>query len=79
MVDVSYDYLKEIQSGESSYAWKFPSGCAIQDMDNGESMVRIVCYPAIYIHTYMPTYKQCICLLYITLPFVSTRGCFFHN
>ncbi|KAH0681174.1 hypothetical protein KY290_021050 [Solanum tuberosum] len=39
MVDVSYDLIKEIQSGEPSHAWKFPSGCAIRDMDNGESMV----------------------------------------
>uniref|UniRef100_K4BQZ4 START domain-containing protein n=1 Tax=Solanum lycopersicum TaxID=4081 RepID=K4BQZ4_SOLLC len=27
MVDVSYDLIKEIQSGETSHAWKFPSGC----------------------------------------------------
>ncbi|KAK6791339.1 hypothetical protein RDI58_010420 [Solanum bulbocastanum] len=39
MVDVSYDLIKEIQSGEPSHAWKFPYGCAIRDMDNGESMV----------------------------------------
>ncbi|KAK4721232.1 hypothetical protein R3W88_011465 [Solanum pinnatisectum] len=31
MVDVSHDLIKEIQSGEPSHAWKFPSGCAIRD------------------------------------------------
>ncbi|TMW84197.1 hypothetical protein EJD97_025638 [Solanum chilense] len=39
MVDVSYDLFNEIQSGVPSYSWKFPSGCAIQDMGNGQSMV----------------------------------------
>ncbi|CAN4114696.1 unnamed protein product [Withania somnifera] len=39
MVDVSYDLFKEIQSGVPSYSWKFPSGCVIQDMGNGQSMV----------------------------------------
>lgn len=39
MVDVSYDLIKEIQSGETSHAWKFPSGCAIQDLEHGESRV----------------------------------------
>ncbi|KAK6774935.1 hypothetical protein RDI58_025936 [Solanum bulbocastanum] len=36
MVDVSYDLFNEIQSGVPSYSWKFPSGCAIQDMGNGQ-------------------------------------------
>ncbi|KAK4721231.1 hypothetical protein R3W88_011464 [Solanum pinnatisectum] len=40
MVDVSYDLIKDIQSGEPSHAWKFPSGCVIRDMDNGESMMK---------------------------------------
>ncbi|KAH0654412.1 hypothetical protein KY289_032090 [Solanum tuberosum] len=39
MLDVSYDLFKEIQTHVPSYAWKFPSGCAIQDMGNGGSMV----------------------------------------
>ncbi|KAK6780611.1 hypothetical protein RDI58_022795 [Solanum bulbocastanum] len=37
MMDVSYDLFNEIQSGVHSYSWKFPSGCAIQDMGNGQS------------------------------------------
>ncbi|KAG5595739.1 hypothetical protein H5410_036971 [Solanum commersonii] len=39
MLDVSYDLFKEIQNHVPSYAWKFSSGCAIQDMGNGGSMV----------------------------------------
>ncbi|KAH0684640.1 hypothetical protein KY290_021184 [Solanum tuberosum] len=39
MVDVSYDLIKDIQSSVPSHAWKFPSGCAIQDLDDGESRV----------------------------------------
>ncbi|XP_055816304.1 homeobox-leucine zipper protein HDG8-like [Solanum dulcamara] len=39
MVDVSYDLFNEIQSGVPSYSWKFPSGCAIEDLGNGQSMV----------------------------------------
>ncbi|TMX05105.1 hypothetical protein EJD97_002311 [Solanum chilense] len=37
MVDVSYDIFNEIQSGAPCYSWKFPSGCVIQDMGNGQS------------------------------------------
>ncbi|XP_015087599.1 homeobox-leucine zipper protein HDG8-like [Solanum pennellii] len=39
MVDVSYDIFNEIQSGAPCYSWKFPSGCVIQDMGNGQSKV----------------------------------------
>ncbi|XP_009771801.1 homeobox-leucine zipper protein ROC8-like [Nicotiana sylvestris] len=39
MVDVSFDNLREIQSGGPSQSWKFPSGCVIQDLGNGKSMV----------------------------------------
>ncbi|XP_015089790.1 homeobox-leucine zipper protein HDG8-like [Solanum pennellii] len=39
MVDVSYDLFKEIQTGAPSYAWKFPSGCIIQDMGDHTSLV----------------------------------------
>nr|XP_025888404.1 homeobox-leucine zipper protein HDG11-like [Solanum lycopersicum] len=39
MVDISYDIFNDIQSGVPSYSWKFPSGCAIQDMGNGQSKV----------------------------------------
>lgn len=42
MVDVSFDNLREIQSGGASQSWKFPSGCVIQDLGNGKSMVRIL-------------------------------------
>uniref|UniRef100_A0A3Q7I2H3 START domain-containing protein n=1 Tax=Solanum lycopersicum TaxID=4081 RepID=A0A3Q7I2H3_SOLLC len=37
MVDISYDIFNDIQSGEPYYSLKFPSGCAIQDMGNGQS------------------------------------------
>ncbi|KAM3283415.1 homeobox-leucine zipper protein HDG8-like [Capsicum chacoense] len=39
MVDVSHDILKESQNGGPIYTWKYPSGCVIQDMGNGQSMV----------------------------------------
>ncbi|MCE3051222.1 hypothetical protein HAX54_049150 [Datura stramonium] len=39
MVDVSYDLFKEIQSPVPSHSWKFPSGCIIKEMGNGQSMV----------------------------------------
>ncbi|MCD7453702.1 hypothetical protein HAX54_021893 [Datura stramonium] len=39
MVDVSYDFFKEFQSGVPSHSWKFPSGCLIQDMGDGQSLV----------------------------------------
>ena len=41
MVDISYDIFNEIQSGAPCYSWKFPSGCVIQDMGNGQSKVRM--------------------------------------
>ncbi|KAK6780610.1 hypothetical protein RDI58_022794 [Solanum bulbocastanum] len=48
MVDVSYDLFNEIQSGVPSYSWKFPSGCAIQDMGNGQSKVIWVEHVKVY-------------------------------
>uniref|UniRef100_A0A3Q7IDT6 START domain-containing protein n=1 Tax=Solanum lycopersicum TaxID=4081 RepID=A0A3Q7IDT6_SOLLC len=39
MLDVSYDLLKEIQTCAPSYAWKFPSGCIIQDMGYRTSLI----------------------------------------
>nr|XP_010327374.2 homeobox-leucine zipper protein HDG8-like [Solanum lycopersicum] len=39
MVDVSYDLFKEIQICAPSYAWKFPSGCLIQEIGDGRSVV----------------------------------------
>nr|XP_025883707.1 homeobox-leucine zipper protein HDG8-like [Solanum lycopersicum] len=38
MLDVSYDLFKEIQTCAPSYAWKFPSGCIIQDMGDRTSL-----------------------------------------
>ncbi|KAK6780347.1 hypothetical protein RDI58_022531 [Solanum bulbocastanum] len=43
MVDVSYDIFNEIQSGVPCYSWKFPSGCAIQDMGNYQSYLGGTC------------------------------------
>ncbi|XP_049406712.1 homeobox-leucine zipper protein ROC8-like [Solanum stenotomum] len=48
MMDVSYDIFNEIQSGVPSYSWKFPSGCAIQDMGNGQSKVTWVEHVQVY-------------------------------
>uniref|UniRef100_M1BRI9 Homeobox protein GLABRA2 n=1 Tax=Solanum tuberosum TaxID=4113 RepID=M1BRI9_SOLTU len=48
MMDVSYDLFNEIQSGVPSYSWKFPSGCAIQDMGNGQSKVTWVEHVQVY-------------------------------
>ncbi|KAL3328319.1 hypothetical protein AABB24_035781, partial [Solanum stoloniferum] len=48
MVDVSYDIFNEIQSGVPCYSWKFPSGCAIQDMGNGQSKVTWVEHVQVY-------------------------------
>ncbi|WMV47318.1 hypothetical protein MTR67_040703, partial [Solanum verrucosum] len=48
MMDVSYDLFNEIQSGVHSYSWKFPSGCAIQDMGNGQSKVTWVEHVQVY-------------------------------
>uniref|UniRef100_A0A3Q7I3X9 START domain-containing protein n=1 Tax=Solanum lycopersicum TaxID=4081 RepID=A0A3Q7I3X9_SOLLC len=42
MVDISYDIFNDIHSGVPSYSWKFPSGCAIQDMGNGQSKEMLV-------------------------------------
>nr|XP_019071012.2 homeobox-leucine zipper protein HDG11-like isoform X2 [Solanum lycopersicum] len=48
MMDVSYDPFNEIQSGVHSYSWKFPSGCAIQDIGNGQSKVTWVEHVQVY-------------------------------
>lgn len=39
IANVSYDFIKEIQDASSSPSWKLPSGCMIEDMSNGKSMV----------------------------------------
>lgn len=39
MVDVSYDFIKELQDSARMRSWKLPSGCMIQDMSNGKSNV----------------------------------------
>lgn len=39
MVDVSYDFLKELQDAAPMRFWKLPSGCMIQDMSTGKSTV----------------------------------------
>ncbi|XP_047964448.1 homeobox-leucine zipper protein HDG11-like [Salvia hispanica] len=39
MVDVSYDFIKELQDADPMRSWKLPSGCMIQDMSNGKSAV----------------------------------------
>ena len=51
MVDISYDIFNDIQSDVPSCSWKFPSGCAIQDMGNGQSKVRII--SSLYINIYI--------------------------
>ncbi|TMX05108.1 hypothetical protein EJD97_002314 [Solanum chilense] len=48
MVDISYDIFNEIQSGVPCYSWKFPSGCVIQDMGNGQSKVTWVEHVQVY-------------------------------
>lgn len=42
MVDVSYDFIKELQDSAPMRSWKLPSGCMIQDMSNGKSTVSSV-------------------------------------
>ncbi|KAK4411929.1 Homeobox-leucine zipper protein HDG11 [Sesamum angolense] len=39
MVDVSYDFIKELQDAAPTRSWKLPSGCMIEDMSNGKSTV----------------------------------------
>ncbi|XP_022869987.1 homeobox-leucine zipper protein HDG11-like [Olea europaea var. sylvestris] len=41
IANVSYDFIKEIQDASSSPSWKLPSGCMIEDMSNGKSMMWI--------------------------------------
>uniref|UniRef100_K4CTU6 START domain-containing protein n=1 Tax=Solanum lycopersicum TaxID=4081 RepID=K4CTU6_SOLLC len=48
LVDISYDIFNDIQSGVPSYSWKFPSGCAIKDMGNGQSKVTWVEHVQVY-------------------------------
>ncbi|KAK6154095.1 hypothetical protein DH2020_013734 [Rehmannia glutinosa] len=39
MVDVSYDFIKQLQDPTPTRSWKLPSGCMIEDMSNGKSTV----------------------------------------
>ncbi|KAG8373525.1 hypothetical protein BUALT_Bualt11G0033200 [Buddleja alternifolia] len=39
MVDVSYDFMKELHDAAPTRSWKLPSGCIIEDMSNGKSTV----------------------------------------
>ncbi|KAL3527400.1 hypothetical protein ACH5RR_012056 [Cinchona calisaya] len=39
IVHVSYDFLKELEDASSARYWMFPSGCIIQDMQNGKANV----------------------------------------
>ncbi|PIN06598.1 hypothetical protein CDL12_20846 [Handroanthus impetiginosus] len=39
MVDVSHDFIKELQDAAPTRCWKLPSGCIIEDMSNGKSTV----------------------------------------
>ncbi|KAK4480053.1 hypothetical protein RD792_013110 [Penstemon davidsonii] len=39
MVDVSYDFIKELQDAAPTRSWKLPSGCMIEDMSNGKSTI----------------------------------------
>ncbi|XP_027775442.1 homeobox-leucine zipper protein HDG8-like [Solanum pennellii] len=48
MVDISYDIFNGIQCGVPCYSLKFPSGCAIQDMGNGQSKVTWVEHVQVY-------------------------------
>lgn len=39
MVDVSYDFIKQLQDAAPTRSWKLPSGCMIEDISNGKSNV----------------------------------------
>lgn len=39
MVDVSYDFIKQLQDAAPTRSWKLPSGCMIEDKSNGKSIV----------------------------------------
>ncbi|KAI3451346.1 hypothetical protein Pfo_008011 [Paulownia fortunei] len=39
MVDVSYDFIKQLQDAAPTRSWKLPSGCMIEDMSNGKSII----------------------------------------
>ncbi|KAL3845072.1 hypothetical protein ACJIZ3_002475 [Penstemon smallii] len=39
MVDVSYDFIKELQDAAPTRSWKLPSGCMIEDLSNGKSKI----------------------------------------
>ncbi|XP_073128696.1 homeobox-leucine zipper protein HDG11-like [Henckelia pumila] len=39
MVDVSYDFIKELQEVAPTRSWKLPSGCMVEDMSNGKSII----------------------------------------
>ncbi|MCE3216419.1 hypothetical protein HAX54_006438 [Datura stramonium] len=63
MVDVSYDLFKEFQSGVvPSYSWKFPSGCVIQEMGNGQSLVTWIEHVQVYDKNQVhPIYRDLLC------------------
>nr|XP_025886908.1 homeobox-leucine zipper protein HDG8-like isoform X2 [Solanum lycopersicum] len=48
LVDISYDIFNGIQCGVPCYSWKFPSGCVIEDMGNGQSKVTWVEHVQVY-------------------------------
>ncbi|KAG8383692.1 hypothetical protein BUALT_Bualt04G0040400 [Buddleja alternifolia] len=39
MVDVSHDFIKQLQDAAPTRSWKLPSGCMIEDLANGKSSV----------------------------------------
>ncbi|KAL7094288.1 hypothetical protein ACP275_11G093800 [Erythranthe tilingii] len=39
LVDVSYDFITQLQDSVPTRSWRFPSGCIIQDISNGKSTV----------------------------------------
>ncbi|PIN23476.1 Transcription factor PHOX2/ARIX, contains HOX domain [Handroanthus impetiginosus] len=39
MVDVSFDFIKQLQDAPPTRSWKLPSGCMIEDMSNGKSTI----------------------------------------
>lgn len=49
MVDVSYDFIKELQDTAPMRCWKLPSGCLIQDMSNGKSTVSSIIITLVFI------------------------------
>ncbi|KAL7094296.1 hypothetical protein ACP275_11G094000 [Erythranthe tilingii] len=37
LVDMSYDFITQLQDSVPTRSWRFPSGCIIQDISNGKS------------------------------------------